>query len=225
MSPSDRFANGDRYTDYGSPITLQTMTTAIIPVKPLRESKTRLAHVLSPTERAALMGSFLARTLWVLQQTAVSQILVVSRDEGVLQQAHAAGAETLREKRPFALNAAVTQARDATVRQGAGSVLILPADLPFVQAADIERLLALVHPDNGCLPTPLMAICGDEQQQGTNALLLSPPIPFTFHYGSHSFAHHCEEAARNGRLVRVVNSRSLQFDLDTEADWHRLQNN
>ncbi|MFO7540087.1 MAG: 2-phospho-L-lactate guanylyltransferase [Chloroflexota bacterium] len=192
------------------------MTTAIIPVKPLLESKTRLAHLLSPAERAALMGSFLARTLWVLQQTAVSQILVVSRDEGVLQQARAAGVETLREKRPFALNAAVTQARDTTVRQGAGSVLILPADLPFVQAADIERLL-LVHSDNGRLPIPLMAICGDEQQQGTNALLLSPPLPFTFHYGPHSFVRHCEEAERNGRLVRVVNSRSLQFDLDTEG--------
>lgn len=198
------------------------MTHAIIPVKPLCESKTRLAHLLSPAERAELMGCLLERMLVAVRQTAVSRILVVSRDEAVLQQAKAARVDTLREERPFALNAAVTQARDLAVRRGAESVLILPADLPLVQTADITAFLdtARSRPD-----TLLMAICGDERQQGTNALFLSPPAPFTFHYGPGSFARHCEEAERNGRIIRVVNGRSLQFDLDTEADWQRLYNN
>jgi 2-phospho-L-lactate/phosphoenolpyruvate guanylyltransferase len=195
---------------------------AIIPVKPLRESKTRLAHLLSPAERAALMGCLLERTLAAVQPTAVSHILVVSRDEAVLRQARAAGVGTLREARPFTLNAAVTQARDLAARQGADGVLILPADLPLMQTADITAFLNTVHhqPD-----APFMAICGDERQQGTNALLLSPPAPFTFHFGPGSFARHLREAKENGRLVRVVNGRSLQFDLDTEADWIRLHNN
>jgi 2-phospho-L-lactate/phosphoenolpyruvate guanylyltransferase len=198
------------------------MTTAIIPVKPLHESKMRLAHLLSPDERATLMACLLGRTLRVLAQTAVSHILVVSRDEVVLQQARAAGAGTLREERPFTLNSAVAQARNLAVRQGATGVLILPADLPFVQTADITALLdaACTHPP---LTAPLMVICGDVAQQGTNGLLLTPSAPFTFHYGLHSFARHCDEAAQNGRIVRVVNGRSLQFDLDTEADWTRLQ--
>jgi 2-phospho-L-lactate/phosphoenolpyruvate guanylyltransferase len=201
------------------------MTTVIIPVKPLRESKTRLAHLLSPAQRAALMGRLLGQTLDALQPTAVSRILVVSRDEAVLQQAQAAGVETLREERPFSLNSAVTQAHRLAVQQGAAGVLILPADLPLVQTADIERLLAAAPSDNGRLPAPLMVICGDERQQGTNALLLTPPTPFTFHYGPDSFARHAAEAAGHGRLVYMVNRRSLQFDLDTEADWQRLQNN
>jgi 2-phospho-L-lactate/phosphoenolpyruvate guanylyltransferase len=195
---------------------------AIIPVKPLRESKTRLAHLLSPDERAALMGCLLERTLAAVQPTVVSQVIVVSRDEAVLQQARAAGVMALREERPFTLNTAVTQARDLAVRQGADGVLILPADLPLVQTADIIALLntASRQPDR-----PLMAICGDETQQGTNALLLTPPAPFTFHFGPGSFARHLREAEENGRIVRVVNGRSLQFDLDTEADWQRLHNN
>jgi 2-phospho-L-lactate/phosphoenolpyruvate guanylyltransferase len=195
---------------------------AIIPVKPLREGKTRLAHLLSPAERAALMSCLLERTLAAVQPTAVSQILVVSRDEAVLRQARAAGVATLREARPFTLNAALTQARDLAARQGADSVLILPADLPLVQTADITTLLntARRRPDR-----PLMAICGDETQQGTNALLLTPPAPFTFQFGPGSFARHLDEAEENGRIVRVVNGRSLQFDLDTEADWLRLHNN
>jgi len=198
------------------------MTTAIIPVKRLRESKTRLAHLLSPDERAALMGCLLGRLLDALQQTAVSQIIVVSGDAAALRQAQAAGVLGLREERPFSLNAAVTQARDMVVRQGAGSVLILPADLPLVQTADITTLLNMAHQQPGA---PLMAICGDETQQGTNALLLTPPAPFTFRFGPGSFARHLAEAEANGRIIQLVNGRSLQFDLDTEADWIRLNNN
>jgi 2-phospho-L-lactate/phosphoenolpyruvate guanylyltransferase len=198
------------------------MTTAIIPVKPLRESKTRLAHLLSPAARAELMSCLLARTLQTVGQTAVSQIIVVSGDEAVLRQARAAGVTTLREERPFSLNAAVSQARDQAMQQGADRVLILPADLPLVQTADITALLDSAR---SWSDTPLMVICGDETAQGTNALLLTPPAPFTFHFGPDSFARHCAEAEENGRVVWVVNGRSLQFDLDTEADWRRLHNN
>jgi 2-phospho-L-lactate/phosphoenolpyruvate guanylyltransferase len=195
------------------------MTTAIIPVKPLRESKTRLAHLLSPEERAALMGCLLGRTLAALRPTAVSQVIVVSGDEAVLAQARAAGADTLREERPFSLNTAVSLARDRAVQQGADRILILPADLPLVQTADIVAVLDSVRSQPA---RPLMVICGDETEQGTNALLLDPPAPFAFHYGPGSFARHCAEAEENGRVVWVVNGRSLQFDLDTEADWRRL---
>ncbi len=194
----------------------------IIPVKPLRESKTRLAHLLSADERAALMGCLLQRTLAAVRQTAVSQIIVVSGDAAVWRQAAAAGAAVLREKRPFALNDAVTQARDLAVRQGAEAVLILPADLPLLQTADIIAMLDTAHSRPAA---PFMLICGDETEQGTNALLLSPPAPFTFHFGPGSFARHLQEARENGRSVQVVNGRSLQFDLDTEADWIRLHNN
>lgn len=198
------------------------MTTAIIPVKPLRESKTRLAHLLSATERATLMGCLLDRMLVALRQTAVSQIIVVSGDEMVLQQARAAGVCALAEQQPYALNSAVSQAHHFAIGQGADGVLVLPADLPFIETADITTMLttAQTHPAR-----PLLVICSDEAGQGTNALLLTPPAPFTFHYGPNSFARHTQEAERNGRIVQVVNGRSLQFDLDTEADWIKLHNN
>lgn len=195
------------------------MIYAIIPVKPLHESKTRLAHLLSPTERAVLIGLFFRQTMATLQKTAVSHIVVISRDEAVLAQAQAAGVSTLYEKRPFSLNSAVSQARTWAVRQGATSILILPTDLPFLHTADITAMLTAAQTHSA---PSLMVICGDERQQGTNGLLLTPPSPFTFHYGPYSFTRHHEEAAQNGRSVCVVNGRSLQFDLDTEADWQRL---
>ena len=63
------------------------MTTwAIIPVKPLRDGKSRLAHLLSSNERAELTTNMLRRTLEVLNDvTDVFRTLVVSRDPAVLK--------------------------------------------------------------------------------------------------------------------------------------------
>ncbi len=66
---------------------------------------------------------------------------------------------------------------------------------------------------------PLLAVCGDEADEGTNALLLAPPGDFTFRYGSGSFRAHLAEAAARGRATYTVNAPGLRFDLDTESDW------
>ena len=68
-------------------------------------------------------------------------------------------------------------------------------------------------------PAPLLVICPDEAEDGTNALLLAPPGEFTFRYGPGSFRAHLAEAARRGRSAHVVPAPGLRFDLDTESDW------
>ena len=66
---------------------------------------------------------------------------------------------------------------------------------------------------------PLLSICPDEEENGTNALLLAPPGDFTFHYGPGSFRAHLAEAEARGRAVQIVLAPGLRFDLDTESDW------
>ena len=66
---------------------------------------------------------------------------------------------------------------------------------------------------------PLLAVCPDEAEDGTNALLLAPPGDFTFRYGPGSFRAHLAEAERRGRPAHVVPAPGLRFDLDTESDW------
>ena len=59
---------------------------AIIPVKPLRDSKSRLAHILSSDQRADLTSRLLGRTLDTLNDVmAITQTLVVSRDPAALK--------------------------------------------------------------------------------------------------------------------------------------------
>ncbi len=191
---------------------------AIIPVKSLYASKRRLAHLLNADERANLICQFLQHTLAILAQTtAVQQTLVISSDPRVLKLAWQYGALTIVEAAPQGLNVAVTQAARWAAAQGAEGALILPVDLPFLQASDVEQLVTAVAPAKNAFPC--MAICADSAGEGTNALLLCPPGEFVFHYGPYSFQHHLAEAEKRNLSVRIVASPGVQFDLDTEKEW------
>jgi 2-phospho-L-lactate guanylyltransferase len=193
---------------------------AIIPVKPLQASKTRLAHLLTASERADLMRRFLQNALLTLNCVpAIGRVLLISSDTEVLSLARKYGAMTIAEEKAQGLNKAVTRAARYAHCQKASGILILPADLPFMQTADIERMVEVVRGGNG----RIMAICTDDRQDGSNALLLAPPAAFTFHYGRGSFHQHLQEATRLGYTTHIVSTPGLQFDLDTEADWQVYQ--
>lgn len=207
---------------------------AIVPVKPLHHSKSRLAHILSAGERAALVRLFLAHLLTVLKQVPeIAHSLVVSSDPAALAIARHHYALTFVEAEAQGLNVGVNRAVEMATESGAGGVLILPADLPFVQVTDVALmvrpiLLAAEQEEDGqngrCSSLPLMAICPDDKEDGTNALLLYSPAPFTFRYGPGSFNKHLQEASRRARRAHVILTPGLTFDLDTEKDWSLYKN-
>ncbi len=202
------------------------ITWAIIPVKPLRDSKSRLSAILSAAERATLTSQLLARTLDVLQDTtAVSRTLVVSRDPAALKIARRHGASTFGEADKQEMNMALTRASHIAAAQKADCVLVLPADLPFVTVDDIEMMVAAAAPKiaNGnsgyYYARRVMAICSDQNDEGTNALLVCPPTGFAYQYGPGSFRLHLAEAERLGMQRQIVHAPGIKFDLDTEVDW------
>ena len=191
---------------------------AILPVKPLSQSKTRLAHVLSPAERVALIQHLLEHTLQVLQQVpGIAQTLVVSRDETVLNTAQRYHAHTFIEHAPYELKTAVSQAAKYATLQKVDGILIIPADLPFLQGYELQQLLDKATPSTTCV------ICPDEKKDGTNALFLPPLTNFRFQYGPHSYPKHLAEAERLNLTTHTITTPGICFDLDTEADWHIYQ--
>jgi 2-phospho-L-lactate guanylyltransferase len=116
----------------------------LIPAKPYAESKTRLAPALSPEERAALSRRLLLRTVRLAREV-VGPVVVVSRDETLLEEVQAEGAWGLVEETP-GLNPALAQAARFAVDRGAAGVLVLPADLPLLTAADLEAIMAYIAP-------------------------------------------------------------------------------
>ena len=198
------------------------MTTwAVIPVKPLHESKRRLAHLLSAGARAELIHRFLDNLLATLNEApGIDHVLVVTGDGEATALAESHGTAVLVEAEPSGqneagLNEAATRGAALAARQGATAILILPADLPFARVEDIEQMLRPLEDRD----SPLLASTGDETEDGTNALLLAPPGDFIFHYGPGSYRAQLDEAAARGRATYIVNAPGLRFDLDTESDW------
>jgi 2-phospho-L-lactate guanylyltransferase len=201
---------------------------AIVPVKPLRDSKSRLSHILTTEERAELTKKILGQTLDVLGEVkGIFRTMVVSRDPAVLKIARKHGALTFSESDKQDLNMALTRATHIAVAQQANAILVLPSDLPFLTPEDVEMMISSLLGLNGRngngngyhLHQRAITICSDHNEEGTNALLLSPPTGFVYRYGLGSFQEHLDEAERLGMSRRVVHTPGIKFDLDTAEDW------
>ncbi|MCL4561145.1 MAG: 2-phospho-L-lactate guanylyltransferase [Chloroflexi bacterium] len=191
---------------------------AIIPVKPLRRGKSRLAGVLSEEERTLLNYSMLGHTLKTL--TAVQEIdniLVISRDPAALALAREYGAKTLLEDGSPHLNTALRRATAVAQAYSAEGILILPADLPLLTADDVRNLIAKSD------KPPLIVISPDRRGDGTNALLVMPAGALDYAFGPGSFRRHCDRAAKFGLRVVVNENPSIGLDLDLPEDLELLR--
>lgn len=186
---------------------------AIVPVKPLRRGKSRLAAVLSEDQRAALNKRLLIHTLdTITQLPELEQVLVVSRDPEALAIARFHGARTVLEDGTPHLNIAITRATTVAMIYNVAGVLILPADLPQITEEDVFTMV------NAAKYTDTMVIAPDHRQQGTNALLVTPPDLIEFNFGENSFSKHIEQARAKGAKVEVVELPSLARDVDYPED-------
>jgi 2-phospho-L-lactate guanylyltransferase len=186
---------------------------AVVPVKPLRRGKSRLASTLDPGERALLNRTLLERTLKTLiDLKEVEQVLVVSRDSSALALAREMGARTVQEDGAPSLNTALRRATVIAQVYASSGVLVIPADLPFITAADVRALLIKAA------DPPVVVIAPDRRQRGTNALLLAPADLIEYGFGGNSFARHCDRARQAGARLEVVELPSLGLDLDLPED-------
>ncbi|HSG42249.1 MAG TPA: 2-phospho-L-lactate guanylyltransferase [Anaerolineales bacterium] len=186
---------------------------AIVPVKPLRRGKSRLAGALSEEEREELNESLLQHTLKTLTGLKeVEQVLVVSRDPHALTVARQQGARTVRENGQPLLNTALTRATVIAQVYATRGVLILPADLPLISEEDVLTLI------ERAVDPPVVVIAPDRHRKGTNALLLSPSGLIDYDFGENSFAKHCELAKAAGARLEIVDLPTLGLDLDLPED-------
>jgi 2-phospho-L-lactate guanylyltransferase len=187
-------------------------TWAIVPVKRLREAKSRLSSILTRNQRATLGRALLAHTLDVLAARAnLAGVLVVSADATALMLAKGKGALSLMESEA-GMNTALAQAAAWALAHGAEATLVLPADLPLLTPKDVAELLALAE------PTPAVVLAPDRREQGTNALLSTPPGLIPYLFGPGSFARHTQACEARGVLYRIYRSPRVAFDIDLPED-------
>jgi len=191
---------------------------ALVPIRGIETAKARLGEVLDAEERRALAGRLLRRTLRAAASApGVALAALVSPDHEALDLATAHGAVALEES-GAGLNAALDEGRAWARSIGATALLVLPADLPAIDAravADIvARARAAVAGAGETDARPLVALVPDRDGSGTNALLLSPPGAIPFAFGPGSRAAHAAAAGRAGaRYLELGGPLSLDLDL------------
>ena len=192
---------------------------AIVPVKPLRRGKSRLAGTLNEDERTELNRALLQHTLETLSDLKeVDGVLVVSRDPNVLHIARDHGARTVQEDGQPELNTALKRATIVAQVYATRGVLVLPADLPLITREDILTLI------KRATEPPVVVIAPDRHGKGTNALLISPPGLIEYDFGGNSFQRHCELIKKAGARLEVVDLPSLGLDLDLPEDFELIKN-
>lgn len=191
----------------------------VVPVRALSDGKRRLSGVLAPDRRAALVDGLLRRTLSVAAGwPAAEATYVVSPDPAVMPIARAGGARPLLQPGD-GLNDGILAARAAAVDGGATAILVLPADLPVLEAAALEAILEAADAALAAgAGQPVVVIAPADARSGTNALLLAPPDAIEPGFGPGSLERHLRAAAAAGASTQLVVDAALGFDLDTPDD-------
>ncbi|MDP6548518.1 MAG: 2-phospho-L-lactate guanylyltransferase [Dehalococcoidia bacterium] len=183
---------------------------AIIPMKPLVESKTRLGRSFTREQRADLALGMLRRVISAVQSASVGLFWVVGGDERVRSLTRNSDGVWL-EDMGRDLNDTLTQSFDRAFKQG-HSAMYLAADLPFLKTSDVHSVLQASRRQNNICLAPA------RRDGGTNAILVPAGTPFLPELGHNSFIRHLSQAAKLGVSVAICYSPGLGFDLDTPSD-------
>jgi 2-phospho-L-lactate guanylyltransferase len=199
----------------------------VIPLRGADSGKSRLGEALDAEERGALVLGLLERTLAVLDAwPAVRRVHLVTADAGAaaLVMRTRPNLAVLAEPRSGGgLNSSLMSAVALAADEGATAVLMLPADLPLLDVAALDRLLdaadaALAAGGGG----PVVVIAPADARGGTNALLISPLGVIEPRFGEASLDAHLRAANAADASVQLVVEPALGFDLDTPDDLERL---
>jgi len=182
---------------------------ALVPVR--SGGKSRLAGVLGAADRDRLVRLMLDDVIGALRTSGVvAGICVLSDDSRLVP----AGCEWTGDS-GFGLNAALKAAVQSVVRRNSATrLLIVAADLPFINAHDIRQLVAW--------DSDAVVIASDAAGTGTNAMLLAPPDVIGPQFGVESCRAHLAAALRAGvgGSARVL--EGFAHDIDEPRDLSRL---
>ena len=189
----------------------------VVPVRSLRDGKSRLAPALDAQQRRAFVERLLVRTLErAARFPGLEHTLVVSACNEARAQASACGATVIEERAPGGLNNALRQAQLALRVAGVTRMLMVSSDLPLLQPEDLQCLAAASS-------AGAIAIAPDRAQQGTNGIGLHAAMDFDFSFGPNSFQRHLERLRQLDFRSAVVERIGLAFDVDVPDDLAELR--
>jgi 2-phospho-L-lactate/phosphoenolpyruvate guanylyltransferase len=189
---------------------------AVIPVKGLTESKTRLATYLQVDKRRILVEALLEDVLSsIIRSRVFGTVIVISPDENVASKIRPQEVSFLKQT-GIGLNRAVEQANRLATLGHARSLTTILADIPLVEPADFKELVGLGSPGRRVVMAPSM-------KGGTNVMLTSPPGVISPSYGRWSYSKHLRQAQASGLSAYSISNGRFSFDIDKMSDLVELR--
>lgn len=190
---------------------------AVVPVKLFAHAKRRLMPLLSIHERSTLAGAMLADVLSALVRApCLAGVIVVTSERNASAIARSAGAIVMSDGENAGMNTAVAQAARRLADLGVSGMLVIPADVPLITAADVETIV-LAH-----RAAPSVTLVPASNDGGTNALACSPPVAVACRFGEDSLREHREAARSGGIAAGVLRLERVGHDIDRPDDLARF---
>jgi len=188
----------------------------LVPVKNLSAAKQRLAAVLDQSSRTALAQAMLYDVLSAVHSWKNRpQVAVVTSDPYAVRLAAEYEFEVIPDPENPGETGAIEMATRLCVERGADSTLVIPADIPLIQAWELDEIVKRA-PAEGSVLVP----AGDGR--GTNAAFRRPANLFPLRFGNDSFKPHHAAAQATGKPCVVLNLPGIGVDVDNPPDLQQL---
>jgi 2-phospho-L-lactate guanylyltransferase len=188
----------------------------LVPIKNTSSAKQRLAAVLDQPSRTALAQGMVYDVLTALcNWNNRPPVAVVTSDPYALTLAKEYAFEVIPDPDNPGETVAIEMATRICVERGADSTLVIPADIPLIEAWELEEILKHA-PAEGSVLVPAA------DGRGTNAAFRRPANLFPLRFGNDSFKPHHVAAQATGKPCVVLNFAGIAVDVDNPEDLQRL---
>ena len=188
----------------------------LIPVKSLANAKQRLASVLDQPTRTQLAQAMLFDVLEALGTWANRpEVSIVTSDPFALELARRFRFQIIPDNANRSETDAIEMATRFCVGRGVDSTLVIPGDIPLIQAGEVEKILESA-PAEGSVLVPAA------DGRGTNAAWRRPAGLFPLRFGNDSFKPHLAAARATQKPCVVLSLPGIALDIDNPSDLRQL---
>jgi 2-phospho-L-lactate guanylyltransferase len=188
----------------------------LVPVKSLANAKQRLASVLDQPTRTTLAQAMLFDVLDTLH-TWINRpdISIVSSDPFALELALRFNFQIIPDNGNRSETDAIEMATRFCQSRGVNSTLVIPGDIPLINASELEQILEAA-PVEGSVLVPAA------DGRGTNAAWRRPAGLFPMRFGNDSFKPHLAAAHATQKPCVVLSLPGIALDIDNPSDLRQL---
>lgn len=193
-------------------------TAAILPVKSFTAAKQRLSDSLSERARETLAEAMVSDVLETLGAAPdVDEVIVVTADARARRVAAGRGVTIVHDAREAGQSPAARRGIAHAMQRGHAQALLVPGDTPLLDGAELGGMI-----ERARTAGTAVAIVPDRHGEGTNALMLTPPLAIEPSFGPGSLARHLDAARTANATHEVEELPGLMLDVDTPEDLRAL---